>query len=67
MSLAHPTDVPTTETRAASTAERTANRVAIGGAILGGLAAIGGGVLLWSREGIGVFMEVLAAGLSACF
>jgi hypothetical protein len=66
MSLAHPTDTLPAR-RDAYRLERTANRVAVMASVAAGITLVGAGILLWSREGIGVFMEVLAAGLSACF
>lgn len=51
----------------AARTERVANRIAVGASITAAVAFVGGGILLWSREGLGVFLEVLAAGLSACF
>jgi hypothetical protein len=68
MSLNDAMDVPAQSGLGpAARTERVANRIAVGASIAAAVAFIGGGILLWSREGLGVFLEVLAAGLSACF
>jgi hypothetical protein len=43
------------------------DRLAYAALGLGALALFGAAALLWSREGVRVFVDVLMAGLSACF
>jgi hypothetical protein len=56
-----------TGAEAAPGSRRMSDRVVIALA-LGGVAALfGTAALLWWREGLGVFVEVILAGIAACF